>query len=106
MTTNFKIDLIFRDYQNQIKVFCKKNHITKLSLFGSALRGDLTKESDIDLLVEFHPKHIPGLIKFSGMENELSKLLKRKVDLKTPQDLSIYFREEVLSIAKVQYAET
>lgn len=106
MTTNFKIDLIFRDYQNQIKVFCKKNHITKLSLFGSALRGDLTNESDIDLLVEFHPRHIPGLIKFTGMENELSKLIKQKVDLKTPQDLSIYFRDEVLSAARVQYAET
>ena len=100
-----QINLILRKNQDQIKAFCKRNHITKLSLFGSALRNEITEESDIDLLVEFHPKHIPGLIKFSGMENELSRLLERKVDLKTPQDLSIYFREEVLSTARVQYAE-
>lgn len=85
--------------------FCRRNHITKLSLFGSALRGDFREDSDIDLLVEFDPNHIPGLIRLAGMEIELTQILGRKVDLRTPQDLSRYFRQEVLSEAQVQYAE-
>jgi len=76
-----------------------------LSLFGSALRGDAGPESDIDFLIEFHPDHIPGLIKLAGMEIELSEILGRKVDLRTPQDLSRYFRQEVLNSAELQYAE-
>lgn len=58
--------------------FCRKNHIVKLSLFGSMLRGKSTAASDIDLLVEFHPDHIPGLLKLAGMEIELSKILGKK----------------------------
>ena len=85
--------------------FCRKNHIVKLSLFGSTLRGESTAASDIDLLVEFHPDHIPGLLTLAGMEIELSNLLGEKVDLKTVQDLSTYFRDDVLSEAKVAYAE-
>jgi len=76
-----------------------------LSLFGSALRGDAGPASDIDFLIEFHPDHIPGLIKLAGMEIELSEILGRKVDLRTPQDLSRYFRQEVLNSAELQYAE-
>ena len=76
-----------------------------MSLFGSALRGDAGPESDIDFLIEFHPDHIPGLIKLAGMEIELSEILGRKVDLRTPQDLSRYFRQEVLNSAELQYAE-
>jgi len=76
-----------------------------LSLFGSALRGDAGPDSDIDFLIEFHPDHIPGLIKLAGMEIELSEILGRKVDLRTPQDLSRYFRQEVLNSAELQYAE-
>jgi len=86
--------------------FCRKHHITRLSLFGSALRGEATTNSDIDLLVEFHPQHMPGLIKLAGMEIELSHLLGKKVDLRTAQDLSVYFRDEVLIEAKEAYAET
>lgn len=86
--------------------FLRKNHIVKLSLFGSMLRGELTAASDIDLLVEFHPDHIPGLLTLAGMEIELSQLLGRKVDLRTAQDLSTYFRDDVLSKAKVAYVET
>ena len=86
--------------------FCRKHHITRLSLFGSALRGEATASSDIDLLVVFHPKHIPGLIALAGMEIELSHLLCKKVDLRTAQDLSVYFRDEVLIEAKEAYAET
>ena len=91
--------------KEKIAEFCKRNHIIKLSLFGSALRGDLKPDSDIDFLVEFDPGHIPGLIRLAGMEIELSEILGRKADLRTPEDLSRYFRQEVLNSAKVQYAE-
>ena len=86
--------------------FCRKNHIVKLSLFGSTIRDEATAQSDIDLLVEFHPDHIPGLLKLAGLEIELSKIIGKKVDLRTAQDLSIYFRDDVLSEAKVAYVET
>lgn len=89
-----------------ISAFCKQNHIKKLSLFGSVLRSDFDQESDIDILVEFAPTHIPGLIRLSAMERELTALFGRKVDLRTPQDLSRYFRDEVLTNASVQYAES
>jgi predicted nucleotidyltransferase len=89
----------------KIAKFCKRNHIRRLSLFGSVLRGDSTPDSDIDFLVEFDPDHIPGLIRLAGMEIELSETLGRKVDLRTPDDLSPYFRKEVLDSAEVQYAE-
>ena len=91
--------------KEEIEEFCKKHYIRKLSLFGSALRDDFTPESDLDILVEFDPSHIPGLIRLAGMEIELTGLLGRKVDMRTAQDLSPYFREDVLSSAKVQYAE-
>jgi predicted nucleotidyltransferase len=90
---------------NKIREFCSENHIIRLSLFGSALRGDLREDSDIDLLVEFDSKHVPGLIRLSGMEIELTEILGRKVDLRTPQELSRYFRKEVINEAQVQYAE-
>jgi predicted nucleotidyltransferase len=90
---------------DKIEKFCKKHHIRKLSLFGSALRDDFTPESDLDILVEFDPDHIPGFIRLAGMEIELTEILGRKVDMRTAQDLSRYFREDVLNSAKVQYAE-
>jgi predicted nucleotidyltransferase len=89
----------------EIAEFCKKNHISKLSLFGSVLRDDFSSDSDIDFLVEFATGKVPGLIGLSRMERELSEILNgRKVDLRTPQDLSKYFRQEVLARAEVQYA--
>ena len=88
-----------------IQEFCRKHHIRKLSIFGSYLRDDFGPESDIDFLVEFDREHIPGLIGFAGMEIELSEMLGRKVDLRTAQDLSRYFRDEVVEQAEVQYAE-
>jgi predicted nucleotidyltransferase len=91
--------------KKKIEEFCRKHYIRKLSLFGSALRDDFNPESDLDILVEFDPAHIPGLIKLAGMEIELTEMLGRKVDMRTAQDLSRYFREEVLNSAKVQYAE-
>jgi uncharacterized protein len=100
------VNLFFGADHKAIKNFCQKNYIIRLSLFGSSLRGEATAQSDIDLLVEFHPEHIPGLIKLAGMEIELSNLLGKKVDLRTAQDLSEHFRKDVLAEAKVAYAET
>jgi len=92
--------------KGQIAEFCRRHHICKLSLFGSVLRDDFRPDSDVDVLVEFEPDHIPGLIRFAGMELELSQLLGgRKVDLNTPQFLSPYFRDEVLEEAEVQYVQ-
>lgn len=88
-----------------LEEFCRRHYIRKLSVFGSYLRDDFGPESDIDFLVEFKPEHIPGLIEFAGMEIELSEILGRKVDLRTAQDLSRYFRDEVVAQAEVQYAE-
>lgn len=83
--------------------FCRRNHIRKLSVYGSFLREDFRADSDIDLLVEFAPEHIPGLIRLAGMENELSYILGCKVDMRTAEDLSRYFRHDVLESAEVKY---
>lgn len=91
--------------REQIAEFCRRHHIRKLALFGSVLRDDFRSDSDVDVLVEFEPDHIPGLIRFAGMELELSDILGgRKVDLNTPKFLSPYFRDEVLAEADVMYA--
>ncbi|MCC7059001.1 MAG: nucleotidyltransferase family protein [Burkholderiaceae bacterium] len=84
--------------------FCEKHHIRRLSLFGSQLKGTARPDSDIDLLVEFEPAHTPTLFTMAGMEIELTELLGRKVDLRTAGDLSRYFRDEVVRMARVQYA--
>ena len=92
--------------REKIADFCKRNRIRKLSLFGSALKGELRKDSDIDFLVEFQLGEAPSLLDLARMERDLSTLLDgRKVDLRTPNELSRYFRDEVLSTATVQYAE-
>lgn len=84
--------------------FCQRHHIRRLSLFGSQLKGTSRPDSDIDLLVEFDPAHIPSLFGIAGMEIELTELLGKKVDLRTAGDLSRYFRDEVVRMAEVQYA--
>ena len=77
-----------------------------MAFFGSVLRADFGPESDIDVLVEFEPAHVPGLFGIARMERELSTLFGgRKVDLRTPEDLSRYFRDDVLKQAEVQYAQ-
>ncbi|KPL05696.1 DNA polymerase III subunit beta [candidate division BRC1 bacterium SM23_51] len=92
--------------RDRIAGFCRKNHIRKLSLFGSVLRGDFRADSDVDVLVEFEPGHVPGYIGLAGMEIDLSEVLGgRKVDMNTPQSLSRYFRDEVLAEARVQYVQ-
>ena len=85
-----------------VREFCQRHHICKLAVFGSVLHGDVRPDSDLDVLVEFAPGHVPGLA-FFAMEQELSELFGRKVDLNTPQFLSPYFRERVLREAEVQY---
>jgi uncharacterized protein len=89
--------------EDKITAFCQRNHIVKLSLFGSVLRDDFRPDSDVDILVDFESGHVPGLIRLAGMEIELSEILGRKVDLRTPEDLSRYFRQKVLDSALVQY---
>lgn len=89
----------------KIAEFCRKNHIMKLSFFGSVLREDFGPESDVDVLVVFIPDKGPGFLGLSRMELELSDMLARKVDLRTPNELSRYFRDEVVSSARIEYAE-
>jgi hypothetical protein len=84
--------------EKKISGFCRRNGIRKLSLFGSLLGNDFGEESDIDILVEFEKESIPGLMALNRMERELSDLFDgRKVDLRTPMDLSRYFRQDVIS---------
>ena len=91
--------------KEQIAEYCRARGIRRLAVFGSALRADFRPDSDVDLLVEFDPDRIPGLLGIARMERELSALLGgRKVDLRTPQDLSPYFRQRVMAEAEVQYA--
>jgi predicted nucleotidyltransferase len=85
-----------------IAEFCRRHHIRRLALFGSALRDDFRPDSDLDVLVEFEPDHIPGL-EFFAMQEKLSALFGRKVDLNTPKFLSPYFRDDVLAEAEVVY---
>lgn len=87
-----------------IAEFCKKSHIRSLAMFGSVLRDDFRPDSDVDMLVEFEPAHVPGLLGVARLENQLSAIIGRKVDLWTSEDLSRYFRDEVVATAEVQYA--
>lgn len=85
-----------------LRAFCERHHIVRLAVFGSALRDDFGPDSDLDVLVEFADGHVPGLA-FFAMEEELSALVGRKVDLNTPGFLSRTFRDEVLAEADVAY---
>ena len=91
--------------EGEIDTFCRRNRIKKLSFFGSVLRDDFSPASDVDVLIEFVPGTVVGFIRLAGMEMELSNILGRKVDLRTPAELSRYFRQDVLNTAEVQYAE-
>ena len=86
-----------------LTAFCRTNGVRRLGLFGSALRGELRPDSDIDLLVEFNPGRVPGLLRLAGLELELAELLGREVDLRMPGDLSHRFRDEVAAGARVLY---
>ena len=95
---------LFQD-RDALAALCRRHAIRRLSLFGSVLKGTARPDSDVDLLVEFVAGSEPGLLGLSAIEAELSALLGgRRVDLRTPADLSRHFRNEVMSTAAPQYA--
>ena len=85
--------------------FCERHPIARLALFGSVLRADFRPESDVDVLIEFEPGQAVGLIRLAHMERELSELLGHRADMRTPGDLSRYFRDEVVDSAEVVYVK-
>lgn len=88
-----------------IAAFCRKHKIARLSLFGSVLSDEFGPDSDVDVLVEFKPGTRIGMIRLSGIELELGKILGRKVDLNTPGFLHAHFRSQVMEESEAQYAE-
>ena len=91
--------------QVEIAEFCKRNHIRRLAFFGSVLRDDFGRDSDVDVLVEFAPSVRVGLIALAGMELDLSQLLGHKVEMHTVKGLNPHFRDQVLDLAEVQYEQ-
>ena len=91
--------------EKELRAFCERHHVRRLALFGSIVRDDFGPESDIDVLVEFEPGHVPGF-DFFAIQDELSQILGREVDLNTPGFLSRDIREEVEEEAVVQYVKT
>lgn len=89
--------------KEKIADFCRRHYIRRLAFFGSVLGDGFGAKSDVDVLVEFEPGHVPGLIGMGGLTRRLSEILGRPVDLRTPEDLSRYFREDVLDQAEVVY---
>jgi len=87
-----------------VEAFAAAHGVRRLALYGSALRNDFTADSDIDLLVEFQPGHTPGLLHLAQMELELEDAIGRQVELRTPEDLSPYFRDAVTATARPLYA--
>jgi hypothetical protein len=86
--------------------FCRRHHITRLSLFGSAARGEMTPASDVDFLVEYEEGHRPGLVQLQQIQDELSDLCGgRAVDLVNPRRLNPRLRDRILAEAQLQYAE-
>jgi predicted nucleotidyltransferase len=90
--------------KDKVRDFCECNYVKRLAIFGSVLRNDFTPDSDIDVLVDFMPDHVPGFFRLFEMEEELSTIFGgNKVDLRTPEDLGRYFRDKVVASAQVQY---
>ena len=89
---------------DELAGFCRRNGIARLSLFGSVLRDDFGPASDLDVLVEFEPNAVVTLLDMERMQEELTEIAGRRVDLRTPAELSRYFRDSVLATAVVQYA--
>lgn len=92
-------------HKKAIENFCKKNHVVSLALFGSVLTTHFTKKSDVDILINFKKEHIPHLLGMVRMESELSDIIGYTVDLKTLNDLSPYFRNNILAKAKFIYGK-
>ena len=92
---------------DQVKIaeICKRHGITKLALFGSVLRDDFGPKSDIDVLVEFDPGHVPGFFGLYRIEQEIAALFgDRRIDLLTYRSLNPHIKDRVLAEAEVQYA--
>ncbi|HYE63664.1 MAG TPA: nucleotidyltransferase family protein [Phycisphaerales bacterium] len=89
---------------DRIAAFCREHGVARLSLFGSILTEAFGPQSDIDVLVEFPPEAKFGLFKLGRMQQDLSEMFGRTVDLHEPETLSRYFRDEVMRLAAVQYA--
>jgi predicted nucleotidyltransferase len=90
--------------EDKIREFCERHYIRRLAIFGSALRDDFGPDSDVDVLIDFMPGHTPGFFKLFEMEEELSGLLGgHKIDMRTPEDLSRYFRDKIVATAQMQY---
>ena len=90
--------------KGELSEFCQKHNIYKLAVFGSAIRDDFNNNSDVDVLVEFITGKTPGLFKLSEIEDELTVFFDgHKADIRTPEDLSQYFRDKVIAEAEVQY---
>ena len=94
---------ILSKHTNELTAFCRTNRIKKLSLFGSYLSHTNEADSDIDLLVEFEENSPMGLLDIARIERELSEMLGKKVDLRTPNELSRYFRDKIVREAQVKY---
>lgn len=100
-----RTSLPFEISEQNLKKFCEKNHISKLSVFGSILRNDFRDDSDVDVLVEFEPDHVPGY-RFIGIEKKLSALFGgRTVDLVTPKFLNHRIRQQIMQTAEGVYAQ-
>jgi predicted nucleotidyltransferase len=97
MVTNIRIP------EDEIADFCQRHDIRKLSLFGSVLRDDFREDIDIDVLIEYETGAIVTLLDMASQEIELRKLLGRKVDLRTPPEISRYFRQQVIEAAELLY---
>ena len=94
--------------REKLAAFCKENGIRRLAVFGSALRDDFGPDSDIDLLVEFEPDRIPGLMGLAGMEIELSEMFGRDIDLLTRDEVessrgNYIRRKSILESTEVVY---
>jgi predicted nucleotidyltransferase len=90
--------------EDEVRAYCQRNHIKSLALFGSVLRENFMPDSDVDVLIEFEPGYVPGY-RFFAMQDELSTLFGRKVDLNTRGFLSPHFRDSVEFDALIVYAK-
>jgi len=101
MNRNIAVD------KEKIHNFCERYYISRLAVYGSVLWDDFGADSDIDVLADFMPGHVPGFFRLFEMQEELSIIFGgRKVGLRTPEDLSRYFRDKVVASAEVQYVRT
>ncbi len=98
-------EVLHKTSSEKIEAFCAKYHIRSLAFFGSILTSKFKKNSDLDILISFDPEYVPNLLSFVKIEAELTDLMGNRVDLRTANDLSPYFREEVIRQAEVFYGK-